>query len=269
MLNGRPTRVSDTKTKKPVLVLLHGYLETLEVWESFLPFIENDYRVISIDLPGHGMSVGLENDFQIKDPVNSLELAAETIKAYLDMTNLQTVFIGGHSMGGYVAQCFAKLFPERVNGLILFHSSPYSDSDKKKMDREREISLIQQQKLEILVDLSIPLIFNPEHFTQFRDVADALIGYASMHSPDGICACLRGMRDRASFETFLSKTPIPTLCFFGLHDVHMPVERAQQIAQLSPRIQTVFLEQSGHAGFLEEPEIVASSLTRFISSLIQ
>lgn len=269
MLNGRPTRVSDTKTEKPVLVLLHGYLETLEVWENFLPFIEKDYRIVSFDLPGHGMSVGNENDTQIIDPVNSLELSAFSIKDYLDKNNLKKVFIGGHSMGGYVAQCFSKLYSERVNGLILFHSSPFPDTDQKKLNRDREISLIQQQKLEMLVDLSIPLIFNPEHFTQFRDLADSLIGYASMHTSEGICACLRGMRDRSSYEGFLSKTSIPTLCFFGLHDVHIPLERAQQISQLSPRINTVFLEKSGHAGFLEEPEMVASALTSFMSKLIQ
>jgi pimeloyl-ACP methyl ester carboxylesterase len=53
--------------------------------------------------------------------------------------------------------------------------------------------------------------------------------------------------------------------FFGAQDYHIPAERAELLAKELPNAETVFLANSGHNGFLEEPEVVQSALERFMA----
>ena len=54
--NNIPVHILDTKKGDNVLLLLHGYLETLYIYDDFINILSNDYRIIAIDLPGHGLS---------------------------------------------------------------------------------------------------------------------------------------------------------------------------------------------------------------------
>ena len=99
-------RISYTDSGKgAVVVLLHGYLESSEVWNGFNDKLASEFRVISVDLPGHGLS-------DIYDEVHSMEFMATVIKELLESLGIKKGFITGHSLGGYVALAFLELFPE-------------------------------------------------------------------------------------------------------------------------------------------------------------
>ena len=66
-----PVHINDTKKGEKTIVLLHGYLETLYIWNEFVNLLAKEYRVISIDLPGHGLSCS--------GPVNSMEFMATVV----------------------------------------------------------------------------------------------------------------------------------------------------------------------------------------------
>lgn len=91
--------------KGPVIVLLHGCLETLEIWNDFSTELAEHCRVVSIDLPGHGKS-------GVFGKLHSMELLAQTIKSVMDHLNTGKYFMVGHSLGGYIALAFLELFPE-------------------------------------------------------------------------------------------------------------------------------------------------------------
>ena len=63
-------RISDSQQGDTTLVLLHGYLESLEVWEDFTKLLTPYYRVIAIDIPGHGIS-------EVRGEVHSMEFVAD------------------------------------------------------------------------------------------------------------------------------------------------------------------------------------------------
>src|ERR1035437_2147572 len=108
-------RYSD-KGKGRVIVLLHGFLESLEIWEELSAKLSKRFRVIAIDLPGHGQT-------PVIGYIHSMELMAECVKAVMDSLDLRKYVVVGHSMGGYAALAFAELFPQRVAGLCIFHST--------------------------------------------------------------------------------------------------------------------------------------------------
>ena len=86
----------------------------------------------------------------------------------------------------------------------------------------------------------------------FRSVAE-------IHEPEGIIACLEGMKQRPDRNEWLAKFQKPLVFIFGEKDYYISIEKAQEIAAKFPQAQMLWLKNSGHIGFVEEPETVVSS----------
>ena len=103
------------------LVLLHGYLESVEIWNGFGAKLSKTFKVLMIDLPGHGKSASYEE-------INKMEDMAAQINEITEELGFHNFFLIGHSLGGYVSLAFLELFPEKLLGISLFHSHPLADS---------------------------------------------------------------------------------------------------------------------------------------------
>ena len=57
MAGDTPMHIADTEKGEKCVVLLHGYLESMVVWDDFVPLLKDKVRVVTLDLPGHGVSV--------------------------------------------------------------------------------------------------------------------------------------------------------------------------------------------------------------------
>ncbi|MBQ5930982.1 MAG: alpha/beta hydrolase, partial [Tidjanibacter sp.] len=90
--NGCALRITDTRKGEQTLLLLHGYLESLDVWEDFTRLLSNYFRVVAMDIPGHGIS-------QVMGPEHSMEFLADTVAGVLDELEIERATIVGHSMG--------------------------------------------------------------------------------------------------------------------------------------------------------------------------
>ena len=93
--------VCDSQAGEHTVVLLHGYLESLLVWDDFVPLLYKRVRVVTLDLPGHGIS-------EVKGEVHTMEYLADTVKGALDVLQIGRCTLVGHSMGGYVALAFCE-----------------------------------------------------------------------------------------------------------------------------------------------------------------
>ena len=122
---------SDTGKGKPI-ILLHGYLESSEVWNGFADKLSLEFRVIKVDLPGCGNS-------SIFGDTHDMEFMAGAIKELIIFLELKKVFLTGHSLGGYVTLALLELYPELLSGYCLFHSSPFADTPETIEKRKREI----------------------------------------------------------------------------------------------------------------------------------
>ncbi len=95
------------------IVMLHGYLETRKIWNDFVKQFPKGFRLIAIDLPGHGDSGTWGGQHQMDD-------LAHSVIAVLKAEQLEKVFLVGHSMGGYVVMAFAQLIPRKIVGILPF-----------------------------------------------------------------------------------------------------------------------------------------------------
>ena len=89
--NGGKIYYSDTGEGE-VVVLLHGYLETSDIWSGFAKKLTRKFRVISVDLPGHGLS-------KVYSENHTMVFMAEAVKVLLYNLNIKQIFLTGHSLG--------------------------------------------------------------------------------------------------------------------------------------------------------------------------
>jgi len=184
-----PVTFSDTG-KGRVVVLLHGYLGSHKIWEQTISHLSKVFRVIAIDLPGHGST-------SCYGYAHSMELMAKCVKAVMDHLRLKKYVIIGHSMGGYVGLAFADLFPDHLKGLCLFHSTAFADSQEKKQDRLRAVSAVKANR-NIYTKNTIKNLFATKNLKYLKDEVSFATKIAKGTSKQGIIAALYGMKDRQS-----------------------------------------------------------------------
>ena len=249
-------RYSD-KGKGRVIVLLHGFLESLDIFDELSTKLSKSFRVISIDLPGHGQTTTLGY-------LHSMELMADCVKAVLDFAGVRKYVVVGHSMGGYVALAFAENFPENISGLCLFHSTALPDSEEKKRDRDRIAKIVMSDHSQYVSEL-IPKLFAKENISILKtEVAKAKqIGLNT--SREGIVAVLKGMKERPSREMVLKNISCPVLFIIGKMDVLLAWDNLLLLAQLPKKSFQLVLEHAGHMGFYEAPEETYKTIRKFSS----
>jgi pimeloyl-ACP methyl ester carboxylesterase len=249
--------ICDSEEGEKVVVLLHGYLENMLVWEEFVPLLYKDVRVITLDIPGHGIS-------EVKGELHSMDYLADTLAAALAKLNIKSATIVGHSMGGYMALAFAERHPEQTDGIVLLHSTPYADSEEKKHNRQREIALIRSGKKELLARTAPEAGFAPDNRNRFRTEIEDLQQTIYLTEDAGIIALLNGMMERKSQSEMLHTLSNPILFILGRKDGYITPEIAEKMAAEHPEAKVVWLENSGHMGFIEEAKECAKALLEFV-----
>ena len=255
---GTATRYSYFGVGEKVILLLHGYLEALEVWDSLGGDLGKQYKVIAIDLPGSGWS-----DFGGKEAI-TMEYMADVVADVLSKIGVEKCSVIGHSMGGYAALALAKKYPQTIEKLILLQSSPYGDTPEKKEHRQREIEIIKQGKKELLSRLNPAQGFAKENVKRCVNAIEELAEQIMITEDDAIIATLEGMMLREDYCEFFANANFPRLMIFGDQDNHIPMERAQKMIADFPAAQSVIIEGSGHMSFVEQPQKTLEAITSFV-----
>ena len=239
------------------IVLLHGYLESSEVWNGFRDKLSSEFRVISVDLPGHGLS-------DIYEETHSMEFMATVIKELLDSLSIEKVFITGHSLGGYVALAFLELFPDYLSGYCLFHSHPFADSPEAIDKRKREIAIVKAGKKHLMYPDNVIRMFAPSNIDKNSEALRRSKEIASKIPGDGIIAVLNGMMQRPSRVVVMEEGRVPCLWILGYMDNYIPYDVIQTKVILPVNARVVLLRKSGHLGFIEEEDKSVEAIRNFV-----
>jgi pimeloyl-ACP methyl ester carboxylesterase len=234
----------EIKGEGDTLVLLHGFAESLNIWNHFSEELSRDYKVITIDLPGHGKSECISG-------IHSMELMAEVVKHVLNHLNILHAVIVGHSMGGYVALAFMKYYPQLVKGIGLFHSSSLADNEEAIERRTRNIEILKNNHSSFLINF-IPELFAPENQNTFDSEIKELINQARQMSPEALIAAQQGMKNRFSTLDVLINSTLPVMFIAGQKDSKVPFENIWVQMALTEAAFSLILRSAGHMGFLEE-----------------
>ena len=247
--------------KGAAIILLHGYLESSEVWNGFKDKLASEFRVISVDLPGHGLS-------DIYEETHSMEFMATVIKELLVSLNIKKGFITGHSLGGYVALAFLELFPGYLSGYCLFHSHPFPDSSEAIEKRIREITIVKAGKKHLMYPENVTRMFAPSNIDTCSEALQRSKEIASKIPGEGIIAVLTGMMQRPSRLEVMEEGKVPCLWILGSMDSYIPCDIIQAKVKMPANASVVVLKKSGHLGFIEEEDKSVEVITGFVNKLL-
>lgn len=251
--------VCDSEAGDKCVVLLHGYLESLLVWDDFVPYLYKEVRVVTLDLPGHGISV-------VCGETHTMDFLADTVAAAVRALGIGRCTVVGHSMGGYVALALCERHPELLDGIVLLSSTPNGDTPEKAENRRREIALVRAGKKEMLARVAPAAGFAPENRSRMKDAIEDLAEQVCITEDEGIVALLNGMIGRKDQNDMLRASSVPQLFILGREDEYIPQEAAERMVAAHPGARVVWLEHAGHMGFLEEPEATAQAILDFVRS---
>lgn len=246
-----------TAGKGHAVVLLHGFLEDLHIWDNFVEHLSQNYKVIAIDLPGHGES-------ELQSDVQSMELMANIVDYVITKENLKQICLIGHSMGGYVTMTYARIYPEKIKGIGLFHSSASGDTSKGIQNRLHSIELIEKNHNHFMHSF-IPDLFTEKHRVLLEKDILLLQKKAALISKECLLACQKGMIERQDAISIIQKSYFPIMYIIGKQDPRSNFENIIQQASLGKHVEILLLENCGHMGFLEQPDKTLNFTTAFVS----
>ncbi|MES2588458.1 MAG: alpha/beta fold hydrolase [Bacteroidota bacterium] len=241
-------KIINPEKNQRTVVFLHGFLESSTMWE-ILNLSQFNFRAILIDLPGHGNS-----KLEIENPT-IIEISREVQKTLNDLSVTDFDIIG-HSLGGYVAIELHKLTNSKGK-VCLFHSNFWEDEEQKKLDRNRVIEIVKQNK-DFFIKEAIPNLFL-EGFQKSDFVAN-LVQEALKIQVQAIVFHTIAMRDRLSNENYVLNNKHNFLIVQGQVDKIVPYEKMKKhLKTLNIRL----VKSAGHMGHIENTKEIIKFLKEF------
>ncbi|MBN1303159.1 MAG: alpha/beta hydrolase [Anaerolineales bacterium] len=229
------------------MVLLHGYPLDHSVWEPVVPLLSAQYDLIAPDLRGFGRTRAIE------DSCTVYEMASDIVHL-LDRLELGSVYIAGHSMGGYISLALIDHWPERVSGLALVASKVMSDDLVTRKNRYAVIEQIKNSGVEIVARSM------PARLTQDTALRIKIASLIRDQSSQGLICAQTAMAERPDFSKMFSSIRIPVVVIAGSEDSIVPVAAVEKMAGLNSRARLSVVKEAGHMPMMEDPETTAAGL---------
>jgi len=235
------------------LVLVHGFLESMEMWEPLHP--ENwPYKCIWVDLSGHGKS-DLEG---ISPEINSY---AKEVLAVLQKEKIDHFYLIGHSMGGYVALEMANQ-TDKIDKMMLLNSSFWQDSPLKYKERERVLKILEGNKNHYLLEVIPNMFVHPEEQKEFIQKS---VEIAKTMSSEAIITATRAMMNRNDNESVVDRFGNRLKIIQGQSDLTIPLSTMlEKISNKS--CDFAILKGIGHMSHAEDPEDVRILILDFFKT---
>lgn len=270
------------------VVLLHGFGEDSRIWNRQVDYLQQHCQLIVPDLPGTGdsqwekvngewsMSAGLPLEVHEEQHKNSpltidyspltpsIDSLADGIQYLLLQENIQSCYLLGHSMGGYITLAFAEHHPSLLLGFGLIHSTAFADSEEKKKNRLRGIELMGQYGGYHFLKTTIHNLFGEVFKKNHPEAIEKLIEQSAHLSTPSLQAYYYAMMNRPDRTHVLKSNPLPVLFVLGTEDVAAPMNDVLQQTHL-PFISYIhILDGVGHMGMWESTERLNEILKAFI-----
>lgn len=258
------------------LVLIHGAMASLHTWEPWVKVLGQNYRVVTLDLPAHGLT----------GQVPSAEYGADSftaaIEGVVNELGLDNFVLGGNSMGGGATWRYALENPNRVRAMLLIDSVPPSHWARAELEPGTErvaptaFSLLRQGWFRAIARQLDPApLIGQGLRSAYNDspvVDDKLIArYYELIMREGTRTAIlsrtgsyNGERDQPQDLSVLNQ---PTLIMWGAQDSVIPVSVAAQFEEFLPNTKTVIYQDLGHIPMEEDPARTAADVLVFLNAL--
>ena len=213
------------------------------MWKRFARALSREYRVITIDLPGHGKT-------DCFGEVHTMDFMAGCVNFILRECGIRTCLMVGHSMGGFVTLAFAKKYTGKLKGLCLFHSHPFEDTEEIRMNRTRSVQALKENHFTFISQF-IPSLFAPALAGRYRKEIAALEKEADKITAASLIAAMEGIKARPGSTEFLQATKLPVLFIVGMKDIRAPLDRIGEMIMLPKHSEALIMKEIGHMAYIE------------------
>lgn len=229
------------------LVLVHGFPLDHHLWDEVVPLLEGTFDLILPDLRGFGESSAVDSFYTMED-------YASDLAGLLDHLGIQKAAMAGHSMGGYVALAFVRLFPERVRGLGLVASQVLADSEERKQGRYKSAAEVAEYGIGSVVEAMTPKFTPDEKLQAFARES------MERQQPAAYIGALKAMAERVDSAPLLSSFNFPVVLIHGDADSLIPIDRAREVKAALPEAHLIEIRGAGHMPMMEAKEQTAEAL---------
>jgi pimeloyl-ACP methyl ester carboxylesterase len=247
------TIVYESAGDGPPLVLLHGFCESSRIFHRLKAELCPHSRVLLPNLPGHGGTP--------REPgLRSLSDAADWLRDWLDLMEVETCLLVGHSLGGYIAAAFADRYPDRLKGIGMLHSTALGDSPDRQENRDKALAFISEYGTEAYLRAFVASLFFDPQPAWTAELHEITAGT----DPASIISFIKAMRDRPDRVAALRALQVPVMYIMGELDSLVPPAR---IRDELARVELALLYRipdAGHMGMYETPDKVLAAINSLV-----
>ena len=240
----------------PVLALANSLGTDTRIWDGAIERLAVQYRVVSYDKRGHGLSDAPGGDYTLDEHVDDLA-------GLLDFLGIGRLALAGVSVGGLIGQRFALRYPGRLAALVLCDTAPRVGDAAMWNGR---IAAVRAGGLGSIVDAVMTRWFTERYR---RDEADALAGWRNMFlrmPVDGYVGTCAALRD-ADLREEIGAIATPTLVVVGAEDLSTPVELVRDMASRIAGAQFEIIADAGHIPSIEQPQALSDLIENFLKEV--
>lgn len=243
----------------PAIVLLHSLATHSGLWAAQVPIWASAFRVVTVDLPGHGQSPVLPS-------VSTLADMAQQVLAVLDHLEIDRAAWVGLSLGGMVAQAAAMDHAHRVSALVIAHAGARTDATVREIWNQR-IAQFEAGDAESLCQSTLQRWF-PRSFAERAPLTMAwMADLIRATHPAGYVSAIRAIQQLDHLDR-LHEIAAPTLVVAGHADAAVPASVASLVADRIPGAQLRLLEETGHIGNVQAPSLFTEAVGGFLQSTL-
>jgi pimeloyl-ACP methyl ester carboxylesterase len=251
-LNGIKTRYIHHGEGQAVL-LIHGFGGFLESWKHNITDLSKNYSVYAVDLPGHGLSSALLDNYTLKKGVSF-------VVDFIEAMRINPVSLIGHSAGGLICASIAADYPEMVEKLVLVDTAGINKNIPSAF-RIATIPVLRQIVFKLSSRTFIKygtrrVFFDPQIIDQ--DWVDLSYKYFQMpklkHTLLDILrfnAGINGLKSEVILTSKLKLIQSPTLIIHGDHDHIIPLDHIPEACRFIPRVRCEIFDRCGHCPQIE------------------
>ena len=248
-----------TSTEKPeTVVLIHAVGHDLTYWDRQIEALSSDFNVVAFDLPGHGSSTGLPEDW-------SFDYAAAIVAKLIEETSSSPVHLVGISFGGMIAQVTTLARPDLIRSLTLIGTASHFPDTARDTMRTRAETVREGGMIAVLQS-SLVRWFTQKTRTQRPDIVDRITKTLLRDDP-ATHAAIWDVISTLDLRSRIVEIACPTLILVGEHDPSTPPSMAYELRDAIKDAEIMVIPDASHIVTVEAPAAVNKALKAFLNQV--
>ena len=242
------------------VIFLHAFPLNQQMWSPQIPALRDHFRIITVDLRGHGKSDAIAG-------ATSMDDFACDVQDVFDRLDIEQTVLVGLSMGGYAAFACYRRFAERIKALVLADTRAQADTSETRVARMTMIQVAEAQGSGAIADIMLPKLLSSASLENKPELSQRVRTMIVQTPANTIKADLRVMADRPDSTPLLATISCPVLILVGELDRSTPPSDAQLMVERIPKASLHIIPGAAHLPNLEQSEAFNAALMSFLKAV--